>query len=73
MRKRYFDLRVGESVTFGASRVTADAKTGSRIRICVETPGDIAKGKGAGDSPLPRPQPAAPVTPFLPRPKKPGY
>lgn len=67
MRKRYFDLRVGEAVTFGSSRVTAEAKTGSRIRICVETAGDIAKGNG--EASLPRPAPATPVTPFLPRPK----
>lgn len=54
MRKRYFDLRPGDSVSFGGSIVTAEAKTGQRLRLCVETDGEIVKQR-EGEQPIQRP------------------
>lgn len=74
MRKRYYDLQVGEAVNFAGSRVSIEPrKSGSRVRICIETDGPIAKGDAA--APITRPQShVAPApTPSLPRPVfKPG-
>ena len=70
MRKRYFDLRPGESVSFGGSTVTAEAKTGQRIRLRVETAGDVVKlREGEADAPIQRPtvKPAVDAT-AIPRP-----
>lgn len=70
MRKRYFDLRPGESVSFGGSTVTAEAKTGQRLRLCVETDGEIVKQR-EGEHPIQRPasspKPGLPP-PAIPRP-----
>jgi len=73
MRKRYFDLRPGDSVSFAGSRITVEAKSGARARLCIETEGDIRKGDV---SPVSRPAqaeaPAASASPFLPRPRLPS-
>lgn len=73
MRKRYFDLRPGDSVSFGGSIVTAEAKTGQRLRLCVETAGEIVKRR-EGEAPIQRPNQSVPAQmPALPRPVfKPG-
>lgn len=68
MRKRYFDLRPGDSVSFGGSIVTAEAKTGQRLRLCVETAGEIVKRR-EGEAPLQRPAATPPAEPpSIPRP-----
>lgn len=73
MRKRYFDLRPGESVSFDGSTVTAEAKTGQRIRLRIETDGDVQKLR-EGEAPLQRPAvKAQAVATAIPRPVfKPG-
>ena len=74
MRKRYFDLRPGESVSVDGTTVTAEAKTGQRIRLRVESNSEVVKLR-EGEAPIQRPaaKPAAPVSVSLPRPVfKPG-
>lgn len=67
MRRQFFDLKPGESVAIGNSVVTAEAKTGQRIRIKVES--DEPTHRGASIARPQNTQPAPP--PFLPRPGKP--
>lgn len=57
MKRQFFDLRVGETVEIGNSRVTAEAKTGSRIRIKVES--DEPTRRGSTTLPQPNTTPPA--------------
>lgn len=63
MKVQYFDLKPGDSVTIGNSVVTAQAKTGQRLRIKVES--DEPTNRGAA---IERPTQSQATTPFLPRP-----
>lgn len=37
MRRQFYDLRPGETITIGESRVTLEAKSGQRARLKVES------------------------------------
>lgn len=56
MRRQFYDLKVGESVTVDGSVITAEAKSGARVRLKVESNGPIQKGR-------PEPALARPYTP----------
>ena len=64
MRRQFFDLEPGESLSIdGPARVTAQSKTGKRLRVMVES--DAHTSKTREDMP----HPASSPPPFLPRPK----
>lgn len=65
MSRQFYELKVGETLTVGDSRITLEAKSGQRARLRVDSDAPTAKG-------IDRPRQAAPVQPFLPRPKATG-
>lgn len=65
MSRQFYELKVGETLTVGDSRITLEAKSGQRARLLVESDAPTAKG-------IDRPRQATPTPPFLPRPKADG-
>lgn len=65
MSRQFYELKVGETLTVGDSRITLEAKSGQRARLRVESEAPTAKG-------IDRPRQATPPQPFLPRPKADG-
>lgn len=63
MKRQFFDLKVGDTLTIGDSRVTLEAKSGQRARLRVESEEPTSRGE-----PL-QPPHSAPTAPFL---KPPG-
>lgn len=55
MKRQFFDLKVGETLSIGDSRVTLEAKTGQRARLRIESNEPTARSE-----PLPHPNSAPP-------------
>jgi len=73
MRRQFFDLRPGQTLTIGGSRITLEAKTGQRARLRVESDAPTALDRQP-DTHVSRPeaaQDAAPPT-LLQRPRLAG-
>lgn len=76
MRRQIHELKPGETVTIGDSRVTLEAKSGQRARLRIESNEPIVKGRRepmaarpfASSSTPAEPQQAAAV-PIVPRPR----
>lgn len=75
MRRQFYELRPGETLEVGGSRITLELKSGQRARLRVES--DVPTRKLSADAataplPAPRPPPAAQAIPVLPRPRLPA-
>ena len=70
MRRQFYDLMPGDTVTIGNSRVTVEAKTGQRARLKIESNEPVQRGRPERavarpfQSPEPRRAPAEPVVPL---------
>lgn len=73
MRRQFYELKPGETLQIGDSRITLEAKTGQRARLKVESNLPLAKARSEPAVARPftaSPAEASPSAPaFLPRPK----
>lgn len=75
MRRQFYELKPGETVSIGDSRVTLEAKSGQRARLKIESNEPIVKGRA---EPMPArpfgaaPAPSSAAGPLVPRPKLAG-
>jgi len=56
VKRQFFDLKVGDTLTIGDSRVTLEAKSGQRARLRVESDEPTSRSE-----PLPHPDSAPPA------------
>lgn len=67
MKRQFFDLKPGDTVMIGDSRVTVEPKTGNRIRLRVESSAPTRRLKTDESAPLSLPRAVtAPGTPLSP-------